>query len=43
MHERSWYKVEIRDYDEFKRPEAQGGRWFVAKHMRVLEPVGRWI
>jgi hypothetical protein len=34
---RVWVKVEIEDYTEFKRPESQGGLWFIAQRMRVLE------
>lgn len=36
---RRWYEVEIEDYTEFQRPEAQGGLWFLANRMRVLHEV----
>ena len=35
--ERRWYKVEIEDYYEFPRPKNQGGMWFIAKRMRIIE------
>lgn len=34
---RVWLKVEVDDYEEFKRPESQGGLWFIAQKMKVLE------
>lgn len=33
---RVWLKVEIDDYEEFSRPEHQGGKWFLAKKIRIL-------
>ncbi len=36
---RVWYKVEIDDYYEFKRPAHQGGVWLIAQQMKVLEVV----
>jgi hypothetical protein len=34
---RVWAKVEFEDAESYHRPEAQGGLWFLAKRMRVLE------
>ena len=34
---RVWKKVMIEDYIEFRRPENQGGLWFLAKRMKILE------
>ena len=34
---RVWCKVAIQDVVEFERPAAQGGVWFLAQHMKVLE------
>jgi hypothetical protein len=34
---RTWYKVEIEDYEIFKRPKHQGGIWLIAKRMKVIE------
>ena len=34
---RTWIKVEIHDYLEFTRPLSQGGKWFLAQRMKVLE------
>lgn len=37
---RVWAKVELRGVHEFERPEAQGGKWLLAKQLRVLEVIG---
>jgi len=37
---RVWCLVEIEDYSEFRRPESQGGLWFLANHMRVIREEG---
>ena len=37
--DRVWVKVEIEDYTEFLRPENQGGLWYLAKKMRILEVI----
>jgi hypothetical protein len=34
---RVWKKVMIEDYTEFKRPENQGGMWYLAKRMMILD------
>jgi len=39
---RIWCKVEVKDYELLNRPENQGGTWYLAKKMRVLE-VMPWI
>ena len=39
MKGRGWYKVEIADYTEFKRPSSQGGVWYLANKMMVLEKI----
>jgi len=39
MKDRKWFKVEITDYTEFKRPKSQGGLWYLANNMRILEEV----
>ena len=33
---RAWYTVEFENYNIFDRPEYQGGRWFIAERMKVL-------
>ncbi len=35
MKGRIWAEVEINDYEEFLRPENQGGLWFIAQQMCV--------
>jgi len=34
---RVWVKVEIEDYFDFERPKNQGGLWFLAKKIKLLE------
>ena len=34
---RVWCKVEFFDYKEHKRPDSQGGMWFTANVMQILE------
>ncbi len=34
---RAWFAVEIEDFYCFPRPKHQGGEWFIARWMRVLE------
>ena len=36
---RTWFEVDIRDYYIFPRPAHQGGRWLIAKRMRVIGPL----
>ncbi len=37
MKGRCWYKVEFKDYHKLKRPEAQGGVWYIANKMRIIK------
>jgi len=39
MEGRAWFEVEIEDYEDFRRPGAQGGLWFLAQRMMVIGPV----
>jgi hypothetical protein len=32
---RVWLKVEIEDYTEIKRPESQGGMWYLANKIKI--------
>jgi len=34
---RIWVKMEIEDFEEFKRPNNQGGLWYLAKKVKFLE------
>ncbi len=36
---RVWYMVEIEEFEEQKRPEHQGGLWFLANRMKIIERV----
>lgn len=35
---RMWVTVEISDFAVHKRPESQGGLWFLSKYMRIIRP-----
>ena len=37
MNGRIWVKVEIEDYTKLHRPESQGGIWYLANRMKILE------
>ena len=37
MKGRVWVKVEIDDFIEYNRPALQGGKWFLAKRIKLLE------
>lgn len=37
MRDRVWVRVEIADYRECVRPEAQGGLWFLAGKMKITD------
>ena len=39
MNNRVWYKVEVQEYEEFKRPKNQGGMWYLSKRIKILDPV----
>lgn len=34
---RVWVKVEIDEYQEFDRPNSQGGMWYLAKRIKLLK------
>lgn len=34
---RVWVKVEIEDYQEFKRPDSQSGVWYLASKIKFIE------
>lgn len=36
---RVWCVVDIRDYSEVKRPQSQGGLWYLADRMKLICPV----
>jgi hypothetical protein len=36
---RVWYKVEVKDFIEFKRPKNHGSKWLLAKQIRILHPI----
>lgn len=35
--DRVWARVEVRHFTEHRRPASQGGLWYLARRMRVLE------
>lgn len=34
---RVWLKVEMKEYKEFKRPESQGGIWYLANEIKIYQ------
>lgn len=34
---RQWFKVEIEDHVQYERPVSQGGIWYLAQRMKILE------
>lgn len=35
LKNRVWCEVEIKDYEEYKRPKNQGGIWFLSKRLKI--------
>ena len=35
-HPRVWVTVQIKNWKAIRRPDRQGGLWFIAKYMRIL-------
>lgn len=35
--DRVWVKVEIQDYEEFEKPNNQGGLWFLANKIKFIK------
>jgi hypothetical protein len=31
-----WVEVEVEDFEVFERPISQGGKWILAKQMKVI-------
>jgi len=36
---RAWFKVQFFKYETLNRPQSQGGIWFIAKYMKILEKI----
>lgn len=36
MKGRKWFEVELIDTEEFQRPAKQGGKWFLARYLKIL-------
>lgn len=39
LRNREWYKIEIEEFNELIKPKNQGGKWFIANKMRILERI----
>lgn len=37
IKDRKWFEVEIEDWYELKRPESQGGTWYIANKMKIIK------
>jgi len=36
---RKWYEVYMLDVTELKRPESQGGMWYLADQIKIIKEV----
>lgn len=36
---RAWFKVKLRNVTVYERPGAQGGKWYLAREIKVIEAV----
>lgn len=36
---RVWVEIEMEDYQEFQRPENQGGLWFLSKKIKLIKTI----
>lgn len=36
---RVWCKVEIEDFSEMNRPQSQGGKWYLASRMKIINEI----
>lgn len=39
MKDRAWFQVEIKNYTTLERPSSQGGIWYLASSIKILEKV----
>jgi hypothetical protein len=39
MTGRRWFRVVIKEYKKHERPECQGGLWFTARFLKILEAI----
>lgn len=37
IKERVWIRIEMEDFEEFQRPDSQGGLWYLAKRIKLIE------
>jgi len=33
---RIWFKIDMEDFEVFERPVSQGGKWFLAKKIKII-------
>ncbi len=39
LKNRQWYKIEIQNFKTLLKPKNQGGKWYIAKKIKILKPV----
>lgn len=39
MKGRAWFKVEMEDFEKFNRPKSQGGLWYLAKKIKIINKI----
>lgn len=37
MKNRKWFKIEMKEYTEIRRPKSQGGLWYLANKIKIIE------
>lgn len=39
LKDRQWFRVDVKGVQKLTRPHAQGTVWYIAKSMKIVEPV----
>lgn len=39
MKGRAWYEIEMKNYTEYRRPNNQGGMWYLANEIKILKKI----
>lgn len=43
MKNRVWCEVEMDGYEEFQRPKNQGGLWYLAKKIKIVQKISQGV
>ena len=36
---RQWFEIEMEGFENFDRPDHQGGLWYLAKRIKIIKPI----